>query len=144
MDISPTHHYARNDRRNGPHPARAAAENDPNDPRKTANPQGRTKEEIRKILQYQCRTKILVISRRDDFYSPATMRWSIVRATRVSTVSRERNAASATVGPSRVRSAPRLSVVCLSTLAMRRATTWAVTRSVSVNAIMIEPSWSRQ
>ena len=36
------------------------------------------------------------------------------------------------------------SVVCLSTLAMRRATTCAVTRSVSVNAIRIEPSSSRQ
>ena len=55
-------------------------------------------------------------------YSAATMRWS-VRATSVSTVSRGRKAASATVGPSRVRSAPSDSVVCLSTLAMRRATT---------------------
>jgi hypothetical protein len=50
---------ARYDKRNGPRPARAAAENDPKNPRKFANPQGRTKEEIRKTLQYQCRIKIL-------------------------------------------------------------------------------------
>ena len=72
------------------------------------------------------------------------MRWSTVRAISVSTVSRARKAASATVGPSRVRSLPTASVVCLSTLAMRRATTCAVTRSVSGNATRMVPSSSRQ
>jgi hypothetical protein len=57
MDISPTHHYARNDQGDGP--ARAAAENDPKVPRKIAIPQGRTKEEYEKRLQYQCRIEIL-------------------------------------------------------------------------------------
>jgi hypothetical protein len=49
MDISPTHHYARDINAR----ARASAENDPKTPRKIAIPQGRTKEEIRKTLQYQ-------------------------------------------------------------------------------------------
>jgi hypothetical protein len=53
MDISPTHHYARNDKRNGPRPGRGAAENDPKVPRKIANPQGRTKEEREKFLKNQ-------------------------------------------------------------------------------------------
>jgi hypothetical protein len=39
---------------------KAAAENDPKTLRKTAIPQGRAKEEIRKLLQYQCRIEILV------------------------------------------------------------------------------------
>ena len=35
-------------------------------------------------------------------------------------------------------------MVCLSTLAIRRATTWALRKSVSVNAARMEPSCSRQ
>ena len=52
--------------------------------------------------------------------------------------------ASVTVGRMVRRSWSGASIVCLSTLAMRRATTWALRRSVSVKAARIEPSCSRQ
>jgi hypothetical protein len=45
MDISPTQHYAGDDKGNGRRPVRAAAENDPKALRKIAIPQGRTKED---------------------------------------------------------------------------------------------------
>ena len=72
---------------------------------------------------------------------------SETRASRDSIVSFDLSAASVTAGSMRIWPLPALSdssMVCLSTLAMRRATTWAWRRPVPENTSRIEPSPARQ
>src|SRR5262249_32625669 len=75
---------------------------------------------------------------------PPTLGGARSRATNVPTSSVGLRAASVIVGLIARRSRPGESMVRLSTLAIRRATRWALRRSVLVKAARIDPSCSRQ